>query len=177
MSYYKDGIPLGDSLEVDGMVIINPTEEQVVQAGYVFKEDVIVPALSDAKSNRIAESKKALEDYLENHTLTSSCHNGVAAEYTVTEAKQNQLVQSILTYQLESGLGITPELTWNAAGRSCEVWTYQELLQLALEIKEYVKPRISKQRELEEEINECETVEEVQSIVIDYELQEEGEEE
>lgn len=169
MAYYKDGIKLSNSLELNGMVVVNPTEEQIVAAGYTFKEDdIIVPVLSDLKAARIEESKYVLEAWLAENTLTSTCHGGVAAEYTVTESKQNQLVQTMLTYQIESQLGLAAEITWNAAGQCCEVWTYDELVQLSLEIKAFVKPRITKQREYEMQINAMTTIGAVQELEIQY---------
>ena len=60
-------------------------------------------------------------------------------------------------------------LTWNETGKSCEIWTEEEFLQLIVEIKQYVYPLVSHQQKLEEEIVAATSIQELESIVIDYE--------
>lgn len=55
--YYKDGLPFtGGSIELDGRRIFNPTEEQMLAAGYELREqEAYVPSLEDVKARKLAE--------------------------------------------------------------------------------------------------------------------------
>lgn len=59
--------------------------------------------------------------------------------------------------------------TWNSTAEICEEWSVAELSQLALDIEEYVRPKITKQQRYEVEINACVTKEELDAIVFNYE--------
>ena len=59
-------------------------------------------------------------------------------------------------------------MTWNETGKSCEVWTEAEFLQLVIEIKQYVYPLVSHQQTIEEQINAATSIQEVEAIVVDY---------
>ena len=124
------------------------------------------PPLSDVQARRIAESKTALAEYLESHPLTWTD----GKQYSVTEDKQALLTGNLAAYQLAVTLGQeNPELTWNATGEECTVWTFENLAMLAIAIKAYVKPLVAYQQKTEIEIRACTTVEDVEAITIDYE--------
>ncbi|MDN0033319.1 hypothetical protein QVN85_10425 [Oscillibacter valericigenes] len=126
----------------------------------------VEPTLSDVQAKQIAESKTALAEYLESHPLTWTD----GKQYSVTEDKQALLTGNLAAYQLAVTLGQTnPELTWNATGEECTVWTFENLAMLAIAIKAYVKPLVANQQKTEIAIRACTTVEEVAAVAIDYE--------
>lgn len=55
--YYKDDILFtGSSIELDGRRIFNPTDEQMLAAGYELREsEPYVPTLDDVKAQKLAE--------------------------------------------------------------------------------------------------------------------------
>ena len=115
-------------------VVLGLTEEEAKQAAIT---------LDEYKDIKINESKELLALYLEEHPITSTAHNGVPGLYAITEEKQNLMTSNYLTYQIESQLIPNAVLTWNETGKSCEEWKPEEFLQLILEIKNFVKPRIA----------------------------------
>jgi hypothetical protein len=121
------------------------------------------------KNDKIAQSKTLLAEFLQNTKLPSKAHNNTLGYYSVTEEKQSLLMGNFFAYQLEKQVNPEAKLTWNESGKACEEWTEEEVTQLMLEIKNFVKPIVSYQQHLEEQINACETIEEVEAIEINYE--------
>lgn len=132
------------------------------------EEKVII--LEDNKIQKINESKYLLATYLETHPLISNCHGGVEAQYSVTSEKQSLMASNYLTYTIAKQAGLDAELTWNATGQECEVWTEEEFVTLVLQIGEYVKPLVSLQQSYEVQIRNCKTQEELDAIVISYDV-------
>lgn len=124
--------------------------------------------LEYVKEKRIAVSKKNLAAYLEEHPLVSTAHGGVEGTYSVTEEKQNLMALNYTTYQIKKAAGMETELTWNETGKACEVWTEQEFVQLILEIETYVKPLVSRQQEMEVQIQAATTLKGVDAIEISF---------
>ena len=123
------------------------------------------PSLAEVQAQRITESKNGLAEYLESHPLTWTD----GKQYSVTEDKQALLTGNLAAYQLAVTLGQeNPELTWNATGEECTVWTFENLAMLAIAIKAYVKPLVAYQQKVEIEIRACTTVADVEAITIDY---------
>lgn len=123
-------------------------------------------SLSNTQDRRIAESKTALAEYLESHPLTWTD----GKQYSVTEDKQALLTGNLAAYQLAVTLGQeNPELTWNATGEECTVWTFENLAMLAIAIKAYVKPLVAHQQKIEIAIRACTTAEDAEAVAIDYE--------
>ena len=120
------------------------------------------------KHEKIALSKSMLSDYISSHPLTSNAHGGVPGVYSVTEEKQSLMTSQYISYQAEKSINPDAVLTWNETGRSCEIWTEEEFLQLIVEIKQYVYPLVSHQQKLEEEIAAATSIQDLESIVIDY---------
>lgn len=117
-----------------------------------------------AKENKIAQSKAMLAEYLELHPLTWVDGN----EYSVTQEKQSQLTSNIALYQIAVSAGQPYELKWNTTGDVCTVWTIENLSALALSIGAYVQPLVSYQQTTEVAIKECQSMTELDAIVIDY---------
>lgn len=116
------------------------------------------------KAQRTADSKTALAEYLASHPLMWTD----GKPYSVTEEKQSLLMGNIAAYQIEVQSDPDAVVTWNASGEECVPWEFTELCALAVAIKNYVKPLVSYQQAVEIAINSCETVEDVEAIVIDY---------
>lgn len=124
-----------------------------------------VLTLAEVQTRRIAESETALAEYLESHPLTWTD----GKQYSVTEDKQALLTGNLAAYQLAVTLGQeNPELTWNATGEECTVWTFANLAMLAIAIKAYVKPLVAYQQKVEIEIRACANVEDVEAVALDY---------
>ena len=124
-----------------------------------------VPAdLNSAKTAKIEASKTKLAEWLANNPLLYSD----GKYYSVTEEKQSLLNGNLASYERAKSMGIDYDLKWNATEQPCEPWSYTDLLTLSLNIAAYVAPKVSKQQLLEVQIRNCETVEELDAIVIDY---------
>ena len=121
------------------------------------------------KEDLILKSKENLEKYLQTHPLKSYCHNTAeGGYYNCTQEKQNALAGLLLSHTIATNLGQEDTLTWNETEKVCEVYTLEEMSQLALEMKEYVKPLVSMQQHMEADIRALNTQEELKSINIEF---------
>ena len=121
------------------------------------------------KEDLILKSKENLAKYLQTHPLKSYCHNKTeGGYYNCTQEKQNALAALLLSHTIATNLGQEDVLTWNETEEMCEVYTLEELSQLALEMKEYVKPLVSMQRYIEATIRASNTQQELKSINIEF---------
>lgn len=124
----------------------------------------ISDVLESKKTEKISESKVELKQYLEMHPL-----QWIDGEYySVTEEKQSLLTSNLAAYQISVAAGNPIDLTWNATGARCKVWTYENLVALSLDIVRYVKPFVSKQQDIEIQIKNCKTQNEIDAIKIEY---------
>lgn len=120
--------------------------------------------IEGAKAYKIAESKVALAEWLENHPYTYTD----GKKYSCTAEKQSLLNGNLASYERAAKAGIDYPLKWNSTGEECESWDYSDLLILSLSIAGYVAPRVSAQQAIEIKIGKCQTVEEINAVVIDY---------
>lgn len=121
------------------------------------------------KGDLILKSKENLAKYLQTHPLKSYCHNKTeGGYYNCTKEKQNELAGLLLSHNIATNLGQKDVLTWNETEKVCEVYTLEELSQLALEIKEYVRPLVSMQQHMEADIRALNTQQELKSIDIEF---------
>ncbi len=109
----------------------------------------------------IKQSKTQLEEYLRTHPYTWSDGN----QYSVTQEKQALLTSQLTLYAMDP----KTELHWNATGQECKTWSITSLTSLAKGISSYVNPLVTYQQRKELEIMACETVDELNDIVINYE--------
>lgn len=128
-----------------------------------IKPDVEIE-LQNTKDEKIAKSKADLAVFLVENPLTWTDGN----QYSVTSEKQQQLTSKIAVAQMAQQAGQPYTLTWNTTGDVCQEWTLENLVALAFAIDSYVTPLVSYQQEKEVEIKNCETVEDVNAIEIDY---------
>lgn len=150
-------------------IYVEPEIPEIVPSEpYIPTEEELKTIFKNNKTRKIEESKKLLADYLESHPITSNCHNGVDAQYSVTAEKQSLMANNYLTYTIAKESGLDATLSWNATGAECEEWKEEEFIALVLQISEYVKPFVSLQQSYEVQIRNCETQEDLDSIVIAY---------
>lgn len=147
--------------------------KEIIDVNYVFTEDEITENtnnqnLNTAKKELIKLSKYNLSQYLEANPLFSTVKYEDGRYYTVTAEKQSLLLTNIATYQMVQQTGVDCPLTWNDTGEECELWTFEQLLQLSMEIRAYVAPIISLQQHIEVNINKCTTIEELKKVNIDF---------
>lgn len=121
-------------------------------------------SLEDYKTEKIAESKVKLSEWFENNPYLHTDGN----YYSVTEEKQSLLNSNLASYERATQAGIEYDLKWNSTGQPCKSWSYTDLLTLSLNIAAYVAPKVSKQQLLEVQIRNCETMEDIDAVVIDY---------
>lgn len=117
------------------------------------------------KNEKIIQSKQQLAEFLENNPLE---YNG--EYYSVTQEKQSLLTSAIAAYQLKVQAGAPAVLKWNTTGDVCREFSLEEITGLVVAITDYVQPRVEKQQALEIQIKNCTTQEELDSIIIDYEV-------
>lgn len=116
------------------------------------------------KEAKIKQTKQDLATFLSENPLLWTD----GKYYSVTQEKQSLLTSNIATYQIESQTNPQAIITWNATGEECVQWDIQQLCALAVAIKDYVKPMVTYQQRLEIQINNCQSLEELNSIEINY---------
>lgn len=116
--------------------------------------------ISMYQDQAIEESKYNLQYFLENNPLTQVD----GQQYTVTQDKQALLTSQMALYMIDQNT----TLHWNAQGQPCTVWEPQNLAALAKAIEEYVRPYITYQQQKEVEMRACETVEELDQVIVNY---------
>jgi len=152
-------------LSNDGSIYTEPTPSEPVEPHIPTPEEPALQ-LENVKKNKIMESNKKLEQYLLEHPMLYTD----GKYYSVTLDKQSILQGNLMGYQLELQMGVVnPALEWNCTGDTCVPWTYENLSDLAVSIKNYVKPYVAAQQIYEKQTNACTTVDEVNGIVIYYE--------
>lgn len=120
--------------------------------------------LEENKKNKIEDSKKQLETYLLNNPIQWT--DGLY--YSITQEKQNQLTSKILSATLAKTMSQPYNLTWNSTGEICKTWELEELSALAFAIDERVTKLVTYQQTQEVAIRNCNSQEELNLIVIDY---------
>ena len=137
----------------------DPVEiEPDTEAWQAWKASLPDP-LENLKTQRIVDSKTALAEYLETHPIQWTD----GEYYSITQEKQNQLTSTLVSAQID---GESPE--WNSTGLVCKQWNIEDLAALGVAIKNRVKKLVKYQQSKEIEINAAETLDELNSIVVDY---------
>lgn len=140
-------------------------QEDKIIAKYV----VVDNDLDEEKEKLILKSKMDLQVFLEEHPLFSKAKYEDGRYYNITAEKQQQLTSKLLMYNGYTALGKEYKLMWNDTGELCEEWSFQELFALSCEIDIYVTQLAEYQRAKEVELKDCDTVEKLYKVVIDYE--------
>ena len=134
--------------------------------GFYENPDYTPPSadISAIKLAKIEESKTKLAEWLANNPLLFTD----GKYYSVTEEKQALLNGNLASYERATKAGIEYPLKWNSTGEECTEWNYNDLLILSLSIAAYVAPKVSMQQKIELGIKACETMDDINTIVIDY---------
>ena len=152
--------------------IIERVESVTEYGEIVINPDYISPELSIRCDEAIKKSKVILAQWFENNPYLYTD----GKYYSCTEEKQSLLNGNLASYERAAQAGITYPLKWNSTGEECEPWEYGDLLKLSLSIAAYVAPKVSMQQSYEIQIKNCNTIEEIDSIVIDYDENGDGSE-
>lgn len=158
--------------EVITVTLKTPTADQQINGiadyvGYVFNPDGL--SLIEYKNYAINNSKNELANYLLQHPLQSNVHKGEMKSYAITENKQILLLLELTCAQQAQESEIPYQPSWNASGEACTYdWTIDELKTLAFQINQVVKPLISYQQTVEEEIINKNSIDEIKALNIDF---------
>ena len=126
-----------------------------------------IPTTKDidiCKQEKIEMSKQLLAEWLESNPMLYTD----GKYYSVTAEKQSLLNGNLASYERAKAINVEYPLKWNSTGSECTPWDYTDLLTLSLTIAGYVAPKVSKQQAIELQIKACESVDELNEIVIDY---------
>lgn len=152
-------------IDENGEEYITERIENVIEYGEIISNpDYVSSELSTYRDEAIKRSKVMLAQWLENNPLLYSD----GKYYSVTEEKQSLLNSNLASYERATQTGIEYDLKWNSTGQPCISWNYTDLLALSLNIAGYVAPKVSMQQSYEIRIKNCSSIEEIDSIVIDY---------
>lgn len=124
--------------------------------------------VGEIKEILVAKSKENLTKYLKENPLLSTAKYPEGRYYNVTLEKQNLLLANISTYQMAVQSGLQCPLTWNDTGEECELWTFEQLFQLSIEIRNYVAPLTSLQQYMESNINACNSIIDLININVEF---------
>lgn len=137
---------------------------------YAIQNDTSIDSpfyLSNLKANKIAYSKELLEYYLKNNPLIINVR-GTLESFAITKEKQSLMTTAYTTYLLEKQIFGTASLIWNATGDICKEITEEQLVKLAMAIKNVVNPLIAYQQNIEQLICNCQDYNEVEAIEINF---------
>lgn len=159
---------------------VHVADDAVVKVGMIYDPETgkfedrdvspISPMPEDiegAKAYKIAESKDKLAEWLENNPMTYKD----GKQYSVTAEKQSLLNGNLSSYERAQGASpnVKYPLKWNATGEECTEWDYEDLVSLSLAIASYVAPKVAEQQTVEIAIKACQTIDELNGVVIAYE--------
>lgn len=143
--------------------VLNDDDTKIIDV--VATEPVVTAEEIEAhKTERIQESKILLAKWLNDNPILYSD----GKYYSVTEEKQSLLNGNLASYERAKSVGVEYPLKWNSTGSSCVEWEYNDLLALSLTIAAYVAPKVAIQQNIELDIKACETMEDIDAVVIDY---------
>lgn len=148
-----------ESEEIGEFVVTAP-----VRGTYEVNPNFEEVDIEELKAVKIAESKTALAEWLAGHPMEYTDNK----LYSVTAEKQSLLNSNLASYERAQAAGADYPLRWNATGEECTAWTYEGLVGLSLAIAAYVTPKVAMQQEIELAINACESIKELDKVVISY---------
>ena len=144
-------------------LVLNDDGSKIIDV--VATEPVVTAEEIEAyKTKRIQESKILLAKWLNDNPILYTD----GKYYSVTEEKQALLNGNLARYERATKAGVEYPLKWNSTGEECTEWNYNDLLTLSLSIAAYVAPKVAIQQNIELDIKACETMDEINAVVIDY---------
>lgn len=171
---FPDSVALSDEqltefLKYNGFVNLTIDDETVTdiepntEAWEAWKATQPNP-LDGIKEQKIIKSKTDLQTYLAEHPLQWTD----GKYYTITAEKQQQLTSKLLSATFAQQTGTEYDLKWNDTEQVCEPWTLEKLTALAFAIDTRVTALVTYQQEKERLIRDAETLETIESIVVNY---------
>lgn len=143
--------------------VLNDDGSKIIDV--VATEPVVTAEEIEAyKTKRIQESKMLLAKWLNDNPILYTD----GKYYSVTEEKQALLNGNLASYERAKSVSIEYPLKWNSTGEGCTDWSYNDLMTLSLNIAAYVAPKVAIQQNIELDIKACETMDEINAVVIDY---------
>lgn len=121
--------------------------------------------IEQSKIEKIIQTKQQLAEFLETHQLMYNNEY-----YSITQEKQALLTSAIAAYQLKVQANVPAVLKWNTTGDVCREFTLEEVTGLVIAITDYVQPKVERQQALEIQIKNCINTEELNNIIINYEV-------
>ena len=137
----------------------------MAQIKWKSRQEYLSEQLEKAKASKIAQSKEELEKFFANHPLLFKDNN----YYSVTQEKQSLLNSALTLYNLKIQSEQEAVFKWNATGERCIDMSIEDGCELAIAIGNYVEPYVSHQQDIELQIKGCNTMKELEAVVIDYE--------
>lgn len=152
------------TLTIENNIITNI--EQNTEAYNAWKESLSLEAdsLISAKEERVAQSKSDLETYLLENPLQWTD----GQYYAITAEKQNQLTSKLMAATVAQQMSTEYHLTWNSTGDVCTEWNLSDLYALAFAIDKRVTGLVTYQQTKEIEINNANSIDELDTIIVDY---------
>lgn len=146
--------------------LMNKINEYILK-GWITQNEIneyLINNLDIIKKIKIFESKYNLDNYLKLHPLQWTDNK----YYTITFDKTQQLTSKLLSATFAQQTGTPYDLKWNDTEQVCEPWTLENLTALAFAIDARVTALVTYQQEKERQIRDAETLEKINSIIIDY---------
>lgn len=152
------------TLTIENNIITNI--EQNTEAYNAWKESLPPEAdpLISAKEERVSQSKSDLETYLLENPLQWTD----GQYYAITAEKQNQLTSKLMAATVAQQMSTEYHLTWNSTGDVCIEWNLSDLYALAFAIDKRVTGLVTYQQTKEIEINNANSIDELDTIIVDY---------
>lgn len=135
----------------------------------ILSKEVELSKLQLVKNRLFKRVESCAKEYFATTTATSAAHGGVAAQYAIDETSRSLLADEIKMCEVAKTRGREYQPSWNAAGQNCtHDWTYEELLDLSLDLAAVIKPAVNRKIMLMNQIMEATTLEELESIDISF---------
>lgn len=116
--------------------------------------------LKELKKIKQEKNKKELSNYLKNNPLIWKDNK----KYGVTEEDQRELGAEITRYYHAQSMNKNYIPIWHAIKEASVEWSIENLIQLEIDIAEYIKPLFLQMQEKKEAINNCKTIKELLNI-------------
>lgn len=165
----ENGVDVEDiPLEVRG----NPHIYKYIDGEFILDENVVnekeKEKLKDLKDAKMQEAEDKLLLFFKENPLKGNFHNNKVGEYAVTKDVFSKMQGEYNGYLLDKQLGLPHMLQWNEIFGECEDWEETEFLNLLVAVKNHVHNYESVKQSFIVAINNCNKIEELEAICIEY---------
>lgn len=154
-----------ETVDISGYEWLNGLDVGNRKDKYAFVDNLISNGIVVLQDEKQEYNKQLLKQWLELHPLQWTD----GKYYGVTEEDQQEMALNLMQYQVSIQSEIPSTLEWHEQKKSCRTFTQEEFVSLALAIKTYVYPYLRYQESIKEKIYNTTTLEELNSININYE--------